>query len=447
MEATIKYLPRHQLEPHPDNPRKELGDLSELAASIKKQGLLQNLTVVPSPDREGIYRIVIGHRRFNASREAGLDYLPCIVDEQMTYAEQIAVMMSENIQRNDLTMAEKAGGVQMMMDLGMDVNEIADNTGISGSTVRRYAKLSALDSKKLSQAERQGATLVQLMEICEIKDADLRAEALKKAGTGEYAHVMYRVRTAEERELRMPLMVAALEEFAERIETPAADWVWADSFRYADKDVLQEIAEKKSRAKAGVKYAYQVREYDIVVYDERQRYDSAKEEARRRAAEKLRERIAAERQIAERFKGMRSEWMARECDVAGHWDAAQAFVLWVLTQRAYIGSVMIGGTFDREFLQGREEAPASYTGSVVVSIDEIGKLSSRQTLRGMVLAAYDRISNTDITLLDRYSGKPKEDRKVAGLYHYMELMGYPVSDEEREWLAGTHECFGRDDEQ
>lgn len=131
----ITYIPRERLEPHPDNPRKELGDLTELAASIKKQGLLQNLTVVPSPDNPGRYRIVIGHRRFAAS---GLGELPCIIDEKMTYPEQIAVMMSENIQRNDLTIAEKAGGVQMMMELGMDASEIAGNTGISDTTVRRY---------------------------------------------------------------------------------------------------------------------------------------------------------------------------------------------------------------------------------------------------------------------------------------------------------------------
>ena len=98
----ITMIPCSKLEPHPDNPRKELGDLSELTASIRKQGLLQNLTVVPSPDSPDKYRIVIGHRRFSASGIAGLDELPCIIDTKMTYPEQIAVMMSENIQRNDL---------------------------------------------------------------------------------------------------------------------------------------------------------------------------------------------------------------------------------------------------------------------------------------------------------------------------------------------------------
>ena len=45
--ADITYIPIRQLYPHPDNPRKELGDLSELAASIKENGVYQNLTVIP----------------------------------------------------------------------------------------------------------------------------------------------------------------------------------------------------------------------------------------------------------------------------------------------------------------------------------------------------------------------------------------------------------------
>lgn len=45
--ADITYIPIRQLYPHPDNPRKELGDLSELAASIEENGVYQNLTVIP----------------------------------------------------------------------------------------------------------------------------------------------------------------------------------------------------------------------------------------------------------------------------------------------------------------------------------------------------------------------------------------------------------------
>lgn len=63
------YLPVSKLFPHPDNPRKDNGDLTELAESIKANGVLQNLTVVPKED--GSYTVIIGHRRLAAAKLAG----------------------------------------------------------------------------------------------------------------------------------------------------------------------------------------------------------------------------------------------------------------------------------------------------------------------------------------------------------------------------------------
>lgn len=47
MKSEIVMIPTEKLLPHPDNPRKDVGDISELAASIKEVGIMQNLTVVP----------------------------------------------------------------------------------------------------------------------------------------------------------------------------------------------------------------------------------------------------------------------------------------------------------------------------------------------------------------------------------------------------------------
>ena len=58
-----------KLYPHPDNPRKNLGDLTELSESIKAKGVMQNLTVVPRAERDGTYTIIIGHRRHGAAKK------------------------------------------------------------------------------------------------------------------------------------------------------------------------------------------------------------------------------------------------------------------------------------------------------------------------------------------------------------------------------------------
>ena len=122
--AEITNIACRRLHPHPDNPRKELGDLTELAASIKENGIFQNLTVIPGHylnSREYIakcvdeggdaaaaaaawtpkavwssedYTIIIGHRRAAAAQQAGLYELPCAIVE-MDEREQMQTMMVE----------------------------------------------------------------------------------------------------------------------------------------------------------------------------------------------------------------------------------------------------------------------------------------------------------------------------------------------------------------
>ncbi len=105
---------------HPDNPRKDLGDLSELSESIKKKGIMQNLTVIPgywdenrAHHDEG-YTLIIGHRRFAAGKMAGVTMYPCRIVQDMSYKDQVGTMLEENMQRIDLTVLEQAEGFQMI---------------------------------------------------------------------------------------------------------------------------------------------------------------------------------------------------------------------------------------------------------------------------------------------------------------------------------------------
>ena len=97
----IQYIGVDKIYPHPDNPRKDLGDLTELADSIVTNGVLQNLTVVPwyavnnrreqTTDHESMadsYTAVIGHRRLAAAKLAGLEEVPCIISG-MSPKEQV----------------------------------------------------------------------------------------------------------------------------------------------------------------------------------------------------------------------------------------------------------------------------------------------------------------------------------------------------------------------
>lgn len=187
----IEYISIDNLHPHPANPRKNLGDLTELTDSIKAKGVLQNLTVVPywSPVHKrvisGLYTIIIGHRRHEAAKLAGLTELPCVIAE-MTPQEQLETMMVENIQRSDLTVYEQAEGFQLMLDMGSTVAHVAQKTGLSETTVRNRAKLTNLDKSGFKKAEERGATLTDFLKLNDIKDDTRRNEVLKSLGTADF---------------------------------------------------------------------------------------------------------------------------------------------------------------------------------------------------------------------------------------------------------------------
>ena len=67
-KSKLQMIPTDKLHPHPDNPRKVIGDVSELAESIKANGILQNLTVVPNNDNWDDFTVIIGHRRLAAAK-------------------------------------------------------------------------------------------------------------------------------------------------------------------------------------------------------------------------------------------------------------------------------------------------------------------------------------------------------------------------------------------
>lgn len=75
----IQDIAIEQLDIHPQNVRKVYTDIDELAESIKARGVMQNLTVVPNPDKKDHYLVVIGNRRLTAARKAGLKTMPCSV--------------------------------------------------------------------------------------------------------------------------------------------------------------------------------------------------------------------------------------------------------------------------------------------------------------------------------------------------------------------------------
>ena len=178
-KKSIVYLQRSQLEPHPDNPRKDLGDLEELRESIRQNGIMQNLTVIPTDDSLEHFRILIGHRRFAAS-EGILNELPCVIVEDLTDREQVGIMLCENLQRNDLTFYEQGQGFQMMLDLGDTIDEISEKTGFSKNTVKHRVEIAKLPKAAIEDRKFQ-LTIGDLIELEKISDVKKRQKVLELA--------------------------------------------------------------------------------------------------------------------------------------------------------------------------------------------------------------------------------------------------------------------------
>ena len=243
-EKTLIYLPVEQLHPHPNNPRKDLGDLTELTESIRANGVLQNLTVVPGhkmskseyiavAKKEGVskidaegtydpdtvspegYTVIIGHRRLAAAKLAGLSTVPCVV-MKMDALEQIRTMAIENMHRTDLTPIEQADSFQLMLDLGDTVQTIADNTGFSETTVRRRLNLLDYDRTKLEAANERGGTLQDYMELQKVKDPERRDKVLDAIGTKNFKNELESAINAEQREENRAYYLEAVKKFAKK---------------------------------------------------------------------------------------------------------------------------------------------------------------------------------------------------------------------------------------
>lgn len=181
MGITIEDLPVEDLHPNPNNPRRQVGDVADLEASIRSQGIKQPLLVTPTGetdiDGHAQYRVVIGHRRLAAAKQAGLESVPAII-ERMDARREREVMLVENSQRSDLTPIEEADGYQGLLDLGVGVKEMAEKTGRSDRFVRRRLKIARIpqETRDMS-ADFSQLSLDQLDKLAEFEsDHDMQRE-------------------------------------------------------------------------------------------------------------------------------------------------------------------------------------------------------------------------------------------------------------------------------
>jgi ParB family chromosome partitioning protein len=168
------------LDPNPDQPRVELGDLQELIASIKEKGVLEPLLVKPSR-LTGRWMIIAGERRWHASKAAGLREVPCIeMDVDDRAVAEIALI--ENMQRKDLTAWEEADGLALLCEkFGYTHDDVAKKLGKSRTTVTEALSIAALPEVIREECRRADITAkTTLLEIVRQPDDLAMHQALRE---------------------------------------------------------------------------------------------------------------------------------------------------------------------------------------------------------------------------------------------------------------------------
>ena len=208
---------------HPRNPRRDVGDVTELAASIKSMGILQPLVVAPWPTdsdakkpRGADYILLAGHRRLTAAKQAALKEVPVTVRADIdTTAKQLEAMLVENLHRADLTPVEEADTYQALLDLeGLTQAALAAAVGQPKSRVSERLKLARLEPAVKEKVHAGQLTITDALAIGTFADdAETTKTLIKAVGTDRFDWALRSAeqerRRAAELEKRLTPFIAA----------------------------------------------------------------------------------------------------------------------------------------------------------------------------------------------------------------------------------------------
>lgn len=430
------------IHPHPENPRKDLGDLTELVESIKKNGVMQNLTVIPIDGKSGEYTAIIGHRRHAAAKIAGIKELPCRIIEGLSEKEQISTMLEENMQRNDLTIWEQANGFQMMLDLGETEEQIAEKTGFSRTTIRHRLNIAKLNQKELQKKEKDEnfqLTLKDLYELEKIADVGTRDKVLKAATDSR--DLVWKAKQAVTEETRAKNKKLFGELFKKAGIKKAPDG--AEHERYSGKwDILQSWQLDKDMPKALKKFkegalwvVFWNSEIAVIAPAKKQNRELSEYEI------KEKEKTRAKKELKQKHKALYAE--------------IDRFLMGIITKeiaplkedvKLYkaLTLAVIKGNID----YCRYDLVNFYSGKSLYALKSEDPDKYREFLEWEKSLSPLHLSIAHMTSIKKcemynYNAEYHQEsaEKVKAIVDFLAMYGFSVSEEEKRVLDGTHELY------
>ena len=431
-KSKLQMIPTDKLHPHPQNPRKVIGDIDELAESIKANGILQNLTVVPMNDDWTEFTVIIGHRRLAAAKQAGLTELPCAVVE-MSEKEQLSTMLTENMQRSDLTVYEEAKGCQLLLDLGDTVAEVAERTGFSESKIRRRVKLCELDEEAFKESQIRQPTLADYDRLNQIKDIETRNKLLESIGTNNFDNLLYSaVKKQETEEEKEKIEKLCLEHGMTKVQNHdeiPSNYEYTGTFAIKDL-VSKDFADGRKR------YFYFAYGSNIYIYAEaleKQEKNDA-EEKRKLEEQRWDKLVEQAEEIDERCEALRIGFMLDTN--FNDSNKKQELVKFIVAQVAAGAS--------RNVYRFSEVVENQDTENIDSYINEHWDDNSGRMLMATAYALCQRTYEKLNFIYVGYSSKTISRKNSPDLNKFYALLcklGYVMSDEEIQLRDGTHPIF------
>ncbi len=191
--TAVREIPIEKVVPNPSQPRMTWHEdtLQELAASIREHGVLQPILVRPAGDR---YEIIAGERRWRASKLAGKETIPSIV-ERFDDATALEIALIENLQREDLSPLDEAFIYQKMTaELGYSIRGLAAKLGKDKGYIENRLRLASAPDDVREMVAQRYDTLTAAYELMKIEDKRRRRPLAKRVLRGELTLLKLRER-------------------------------------------------------------------------------------------------------------------------------------------------------------------------------------------------------------------------------------------------------------
>ena len=452
--SRIVMIKTELLMHHPENPRKNIGDITELAESMKKNGVMQNLTVIPAVtknmdynpnvpvepfeedpnnDRHRYY-VLIGNRRMEAAKAAGVELVPCRIVTQMPLKKQLGIMLEENMQRADLTIYEQAQGFQMMLDLGETEDTIAAKTGFGKTTIRHRLNIAKLNQKVLQEKEKSDGfqlSIGDLIELEKVKSIKTRNMILKEATSSKDLKRRAFQEAQQEKRMEHAKVIRELLEKRGIKEKPEAEnKLWNGSWEIIKEIHLDEEPPKKLRIDEEGDLFW-TNHYRSIAIIKKKAANSKKEptewEKKQKESESKKKRIKAMvkamgKDVADYVKNIidgKVDSIKEEDAIPVLWKTITVADLWI--DRC----VMLG------YIGGKEE----------YNMNETEKKEADQILEGtpvshqMLMYLPNSFNNTDSIVNYDGSYKKRGGAKLQAIHDALALYGFDWSDPEHGKIA------------